>query len=82
MHGVLDDYVATRIAATQAEGLIENLIQALEKIDSRRVESSRKLSYRLVCADLADGALIECVGDEELEAVLSDFRSFINGLPE
>lgn len=82
MHGVLDDYIGKRTTATQAEHVIENLIQAVEKIDSRAVEYSRDLSYRLVCADLANGALTECVGDEKPGPVLDAFRTFIDDLPD
>jgi hypothetical protein len=82
MHLALDEYVASRLTATDAESQIEHLFQAIERIGSRTIEASRHLSARLVYASAAEGALVPCVGDERPEVVLNDFRTFIDSLAE
>jgi hypothetical protein len=78
----LDEYSASTLTATDVERTIETLMGSLESIGLRQIEAARDLSRRLVDATLADGAAIECIGDESVDAVLADFRAFIELLPD
>ena len=82
MLDVLDGYRGAHLKASDAERLLLHLLDSLEQIGSRHIETCRSLACRLVHSDLADGAIVECEGDEKPQCVLDELHIFIKRLPD
>jgi hypothetical protein len=78
---IIDDHEDGRITSSDVEREIENHMQALEKVDLRKIHESRDLTHRLVTAWFCDGD--EQFGAEaDAASVREEMRKFLRSLPD